>query len=54
LEAYQTAEMPRKRGPKKWVWDPPGRGVLQISVGGYRRPVHFLAKIAVFSKNGAI
>jgi len=43
-----------KRGPKKWVWDPPGRGVLQILAQAYRRPVHFLPKNAVFSKNRAI
>jgi len=40
---------PKKRGPR-----PPGRGVLRFSARAYRRPVHFLPKNAVFSKNRAI
>jgi len=35
---------PKKRGPRA-----PGRGVLRFSSGGYRNPVHILAKIGVFS-----
>jgi len=41
----------RKRGPKKGGPGPPGRGVLRFLAQAYRRPVHFSAKIAVFSKN---
>jgi len=40
-----------KRGPKKWVWGPPGRGVLRFWRQAYRNPVHIFEKIAVFSKN---
>jgi len=35
---------PKNRGPRA-----PGRGVLRFSSGGYRNPVHILAKIGVFS-----
>jgi len=38
-----------KWGPKNRVWGPPGRGVLQKTIGGYRNPVHFLAIFAFFS-----
>jgi len=41
-------------GPKKRPRGPPGRGVLRFSRQAYRRPVHFLPKNAVFSKNRAI
>jgi len=42
-------ENSQKTGSQKVFSDPPGRGVLQISAGGYRRPVHFLPKNAIFS-----
>jgi len=43
-----------KMGPKKWVWGPPGRGVLHFSAEAYRNPVQFLAFFVIFSKIGAI
>jgi len=44
------AKKRQKRGPKKRGPGPPGRGVLRFLAQAYRRPVHFLAKNAVFSK----
>jgi len=41
----------QKTAPEKWARGPPGRGVLRFSRQAYRNPVHFSAKIAVFSKN---
>jgi len=41
----------QKRGLKIRVLGSPGRGVLHFSARAYRRPVHFSAKIAVFTKN---
>jgi len=40
-----------KMGPKKEGPGPPGRGVLRFLAQAYRRPVHFSAKIAIFTKN---
>jgi len=40
-----------KTDPKKVFSGAPGRGVLRFFAGAYRRPVHFSAKNAVFSKN---
>jgi len=40
-----------KPPPKKWVWGPPGRGVLRFLAGGYRNPVHIFVKNSVFSEN---
>jgi len=39
----------RKSGPKIVFSGAPGRGVLRFLAGGYRRPVHFLPKNAIFS-----
>jgi len=38
-------------GPKNRARGPPGRGVLRFSRPAYRRPVHFSAKIVIFTKN---
>jgi len=46
--------MGSKIGPKIVFSGAPGRGVLRFLRGGYRRPVHFFAKNAVFSKNWQI
>jgi len=43
-----------KTGSEKVFSGTPGRGVLRFLAGGYRRPVHFSAKNAVFTKNGRI
>jgi len=43
-----------KHAPPGYVFDLPGRGVLRFSARGYRNSVHFLAKIAIFSKNSQI
>jgi len=40
-----------KSGPKIVFSGAPGRGVLRFLAEAYRRPVHFSAKNAVFSKN---
>jgi len=48
------SEISPKTAPKKGARGPPGRGVLRFSAQAYRRPVHFLAKNAFFSKNVAI
>jgi len=40
-----------KSGPKIVFSGTPGRGVLRFLAEAYRRPVHFSAKNAVFSKN---
>jgi len=54
-------EEARKRVGNPWFWGPkkgwpgtPGRGVLRFSAGGYRNPVHILAKIGIFSENRPI
>jgi len=46
------------RGKKGGIWGhfesvlgAPGRGVLQKTDGAYRRPVHFLTFLAIFTKN---
>jgi len=54
IELYLPPKKDQKPGLKIRVLGTPGRGVLRFSRGGYSRPVHFLPKIAVFSKNGAI
>jgi len=54
LGGENSRKIAPKWGPKKWVWGPPGRGVLRFSLGGYRNPVHILAFFGFFSKNGAI
>jgi len=43
-----------KKGSKIRARGPPGRGVLRFSRPAYRRPVHFLAKNAFFSKKWTI
>jgi len=40
-----------KMGPEIRVLGAPGRGVLQKMGQAYRRPVHFLAFFAIFTKN---
>jgi len=45
----ESPKIAEKRPPKKGSRGPPGRGVLRFSLGGYRNPVHILAKIGVFS-----
>jgi len=50
----KCVKMGLKMGPKKRGPGPPGRGVLRFLAQAYRRPVHFLAENAVFSKNRAI
>jgi len=42
-------ELAQKRGQKIVFSGAPGRGVLRFLRGGYRRPVHNLAKNAFFS-----
>jgi len=41
----------QKTGSEKVFSGTPGRGVLRFFARAYRRPVHFSAKNAVFSKN---
>jgi len=53
--AEEEQQKVKKNRPKKGLIfvtaGAPGRGVLRFLRGGYRRPVHFSAKNAVFSKN---
>jgi len=53
-EVRNPVKKGQKRGPKKWFWGSPGRGVLRFLTGGYRNPVHILAIFDVFSENRAI
>jgi len=54
----ETAAKPRKigqkTGPEIVFSGAPGRGVLRFLAGGYRRPVHNLGFLAIFSENGRI
>jgi len=50
----KTPESPQKGGPKNVFSGAPGRGVLQKMGQAYRRPVHFLAFLAIFTLFGRI
>jgi len=41
-----------KSGPEIVFSGTPGRGVLRFLAEAYSRPVHFSAKIVIFTKNG--
>jgi len=49
-EEENRQKMSPKTGPKKRARGPPGRGVLRFWRRAYRRPVHFLLFLAIFSK----
>jgi len=50
LEEKQQKKRP-KSGSEKVFSGTPGRGVLRFLARAYRRPVHFLAFFAIFTKN---
>jgi len=50
----KTSKNGSKTGPKIVFSGTPGRGVLRFLTRAYRRPVHFLAFLAIFSENGRI